>query len=146
MTADQKHALLTRLKTLGVYRLEAEYSGSGDSGQFDQFVCYDKDGTYMHSVDLDRTTGEDQALRRVTARLKDEEYTTFSDELEKVVWNAVDEAGHNGFWNNEGGEGKLVFDVGEGTIVLEHKNRVESWEEYAHEMGEDKDETADDAS
>lgn len=134
MDATKKAEILGRLKALGIFELAAEYSGSGDSGQFDCFTAYGKDHSYLATFDLDMPFGEAEALKKVTARLTDTKYETFSGELEALIWEAVDEAGHNGFWNNEGGDGKLVFNVVDNTIRLEHRNRIESFEESSHEL------------
>ena len=80
------------------------------------------------------TEGDDEIPRIVAASLLDKEIKKFSDQLEQMAWDAVDRAGHNGFWNNEGGDGKLVFDVPGRTITLEHRNRIESFEESSHNV------------
>lgn len=117
--------VFTQLTALGVATLSAEYSGSGDSGQFDGLIAYDSEHKYIESVVFDKPFGETEALQiigQVTARLSGGKLQTFAEELEEMAWAAVSAAGHNGFWNNDGGYGKLVFDVRERTIVLEHSN------------------------
>lgn len=136
MTKTEADAIFARLAALGVKYVSAEYSGSGDSGQFDGFTVYGPNNEYLNSIILDKPVGESDALivDKVTKRLNNEKFQTFSKELEQMAWDAVDNAGHNGFWNNDGGYGKLVFDVAERTIVLEHSNYTGATEDITHEL------------
>lgn len=124
MTKTEADAVFARLAALGVALLHAEYSGDGDSGQFDGLTAYDAEGKWVGEVDFDKPVGEEDALvvNKVTKRLNNEKFQTFSEELEQMTWGAIDNAGHGGWENNEGGFGKLVFDVAERTVVLEHSN------------------------
>lgn len=134
-------SIFDRLAALGIARVSAEYSGSGDSGQFDGFIAYgpyaNGQEPYIDNAVLEKPIGETDALQvvaNVKARLDGEPFQTFAKELEQLAWDTVDAAGHSGFWNNDGGYGKLVFDVTERTIVLEHSNYTGATEDSTHEV------------
>lgn len=134
MTKNEADAIFARLTALGVGFVKAEYSGSGDSGQFDGFAIYDAAGVHTTDIDLDKPMGEEDLLLKVTAKLEDREHKQLTEYLESLTWDAVDEAGHDGFWNDNGGSGMWVIDVAARTIVLEHTNNVMTTEDSRYEV------------
>lgn len=131
-----KAQVLRELKTRGVVRVIANYSGGGDNGQFDGITVENAQGETVE-FDLDKPVGEEIALG-VTRRLLGEEDKKLSDLVEQLAWDAVDEAGHSGFWNNAGGQGQLIIDLtkDEPEVRLEHGNNGEDTREYDEESGE----------
>jgi hypothetical protein len=124
MEKAQAQAIFDRMELLGIAKITAKYSGSEDSGQFDGFECFDKNGALVDELLLDKPLGEDEQLRKVTARIMNAEDKKFTEELEQAAWDAVDGAGQGGFHNNEGGEGTLNFDLAERRIWLTHANNT----------------------
>lgn len=127
--------LFDALKRLDIEQLIGEYSGSGDSGQFDGVYVIYVDGRPQHKIDFDKPLGEIEALTGISenaiptyvaASLKGEQLKSLRDLIEHLAWQAVDNAGHGGFENDDGGYGKLIFDVKERTIELEHNDYVVS--------------------
>jgi hypothetical protein len=104
--------LLNYLGALGIKRLTVDYSGSGDSGQTD-----------------DISTVPDRNM------ILDEKFEDTDKELKQVIdefaWEAI-ENNESGFYNNDGGQGRIVFDVKKRTITMEHYNNVIEtvYEEY----------------
>lgn len=129
-------AIFERMEALGMAVIRAKYSGSEDSGQFDGFECFDKAGTLVDELLLDKPIEESEQLRKITARIPNEEDKAFTAQLEAAAWDAVDDAGFNGFWNNEGGEGTLHFDLAERRIWLEHANNTYTDREVNEDTGE----------
>lgn len=132
--ADIHERILRQLRDLGVAYITAEYSGSDDSGQFDGITVQNAAGETIE-FDLDKPVGEEAALK-VKRRLLDEEDKPLSDQIEVLVWDTIDEMGHSGFWNNEGGQGTMKIDVAAGTIVLVHGNNGEDTRDYDEETEE----------
>lgn len=125
--------IFDELKALGVASITANYSGQGDSGQFDGITAHNADGSVLE-IDLDKPVGEEIALR-VKDRLLNREFKTLSNRIAQLVWDTVDAEGHSGFWNNEGGEGTLEIDVAEQTITLNHTDHPEGY--WDDEEGEE---------
>ena len=137
---DFADKLFARLAAHGVTELRADYSGDGDSGQFDGCTYTDEKGV-LTGIDFDKPEGEAAALRAVTNRLTDKKTQTFEQDIEQLVWECIDVAGHSGFENNDGGEGKLIIDVVARTIVLDHNDFYTESRNSEHTLyGEDEDE------
>ncbi len=89
-----------KLAALGVTRVEADYSGYGDEYNGIEAVFY-------------------QGVHRAKYRDMDNEVRDFLD--------ALVDARHDGFWNNSGGHGSFIWNVG-GTLEHEHSDVVEDYE------------------
>ena len=90
----ERAKLREQLQALGVTRLEANYSGYGDSGNVDDIELY---------------SGE--------ALLKPEHHT---EELTDFVWGLAYNTSP-GFENNEGGDGELSWDIEADEVTIEHR-------------------------
>jgi hypothetical protein len=103
--------LLAQLRGLSVTQLTITYSGSGDSGQIDDWT--------WESLIPHKELDEDDELN------------------EKVCdfgWELVSACGHSGFENNEGGDGEIVWDTIKDEIQYKHRDAVISYEETEHEL------------
>jgi len=122
--ADDKRRLALLLETKadfmgtcnahGIATVEAEYDGAGDEGQVEEITAHKADGT---PVDLEKiglfSIGEDQDL--VT-------YNNLNEFADSFVCDVL-EHHHNGYEINDGGFGKVVIDVAENKVRLEHNAR-----------------------
>ena len=50
-------------------------------------------------------------------------YTSLSDALDDFAWTIL-QAWHGGFENNEGGYGAITIDATNGTVTIDHNDRV----------------------
>ena len=131
---EQEQHLLAVFKTLGVARIEVEYSGSGDSGQTDEVRFLDARG---------RTVRYDEAVKYDF----EEEKVNLEGVADRLAWNAVDKGGHGGFYNNEGGFGILVIDLLASPVAfrLDHSdNVIETDESYSMWVAGDPEDAAND--
>lgn len=110
---DLALTLLTLLRSLDVMDISITFSGSGDSGSFENPVAKTKDGT---DVDLTKHT----LMWPVTKSVWNEETNSWDRQIDmerldlyailiKVAEAATDEAGLD-WWNNDGGDGELTMD------------------------------------
>jgi len=97
--------LLNHLEAWKIKTLTVHYSGSGDSGQTDDITTE----PYNKNLMLDeRFYDEDKTLKEV---------------IDEFAWEAI-ENNEGGFYNNDGGQGSIIFDVKKRTIRMEHYNNV----------------------
>jgi len=96
------------LKRLGIAKLEASYSGSGDEGCIDEILCANAAGRLVAQDDMPKT---------LMANLE----------------GALFEFLPAGFEINAGGQGTLSVDVQNGKVLLEHYDNIETTEESTRE-------------
>lgn len=110
-TAQESRATaLGLLRQKGVAKIEVEYSGYGDSGDIESIAAICLTGI---EIDLD------QSLE-----------TQVSD----AAWALVHQAGHDGFENNEGGDGHITWDIVTDQIHLVHNTNVVTQETSEHDF------------
>jgi len=104
----EKAAFFSGLKELGVVKLVAEYSGSGDSG--------DLDGVYgQDSTDDNIALGD------------------FADKARDLMYEILTSNYSYDWYNNNGGYGTVYFDITDMSYNVEGYVRIES---DAYESGE----------
>ena len=108
--ATLKEELIPRLKKWGVAKVQAEYSGYGDSGCINHIAYLDAQNQPIN-MDLVRAASDPQ--------------------IESVLYEFLPD----GFEIDEGGQGDVCIDVATGTVTLEHqenytetKSTSEQWE------------------
>lgn len=82
----EKAAFFSGLKDLGVKKLVAEYSGSGDSGGIDSVYGNNSEGDH---IDLD----------------------DFQDRVEEFMYEILSTKYDYDWYNNDGGSGTVYFDI-----------------------------------
>ena len=124
--ATNKVALLTALAAAGVSTVIVTFDGYGDSGQ-------------IESMDT-RSGDDDIALPATAIAFATIGWTetapvmremTLADAVEQIVYDCLWQT-HGGWENNEGAFGTFIFDIAEGTIALEHNERVSDVETFTH--------------
>jgi hypothetical protein len=116
--ADKTH-IVAALKALGVVLVEVEYDGEGDSGQIDTITAYKADETRVDVAGVSPfVLGDGPAAER---------FNTLHECLDTFAWDVLWHH-HEGFENNDGGFGKIVIDVDDGTVRIEHNWRISSSE------------------
>jgi len=107
-----RDVLLDYLASIGVEKLSVHYSGSGDSGQTDDFSVEPAGFSDL----LDEMFREKQTIK---------------DALDEYAWDTI-ESHQGGFYNNDGGYGEIIFDVKGKTITMAHNNYITEtqYEEY----------------
>ena len=93
--ATLKHELIPRLKKWGVAKVQAEYSGYGDSGCINHIAYLDAQNQPIN-MDLVRAASD--------------------PDIENVLYEFLPA----GFEINDGSQGTLTIDVAAGTVTLEH--------------------------
>lgn len=102
--------VILELKDLGVDKVEVNYSGSGDSGDIDEVVYYNKAGEVVE------IEGE---YEEVHNKLQDYALTLLND---------IED-----WWNNDGGYGVLNMFISENTYSIENHIYITETEDYHHE-------------
>tara|TARA_Y100000034_G_C6811023_1_gene364481 strand:- start:78 stop:659 length:582 start_codon:yes stop_codon:yes gene_type:complete len=129
-----------------------EYSGSGDSGQFDYLLYQLEDESERHGL-LDCGYGYAPAESKgalesfpvpqlvrsrdfIEGKLVESEGhkdVGIHQALENIGYLFLDQ--HHGGWeNNEGGQGRITWDVGTETMTMEHGQNYMETEESTHEV------------
>ena len=96
--------LFDTLKMYGIVQVIIHYSGAGDSGQTDDISI--------------KPEKRDEMLDE-----KMESGKTIREALDEFAWQGIEE-NEGGFYNNDGGDGQIIFDVNERTVKMEHNNNV----------------------
>lgn len=96
--------LFDTLKMYGIVQVIINYSGAGDSGQTDDISI--KPETRDEMLDEKMESGK-----------------TIREALDEFAWQGIEE-NEGGFYNNDGGDGQIIFDVNERTVKMEHNNNV----------------------
>ena len=130
-----KSSLVTAVKSLGITRIEVEFSGSGDSGQVDE-VRYFVGKQQLGDVDaIKKTLVVEASISDSTTWSEDKKEwvtTTKSPNIEELVEQICYDllsANHGGWEINEGSYGEFVFNFGKGNkIDLTFNQRIESVE------------------
>ena len=94
MSSDRED-LLTKLRDLGITQVNCYYSGSGDEGFIDE-------------IDF-KPAEPDQPIRR---------------DLDDFFWEEIIQMHHEGFHNNDGGYGSLVWNIETDKITLHHHDYI----------------------
>jgi len=107
---------LTKLKDLGVERVEINFSGSGDSGDIDEVLCLVKE-----SEDI---TNSIENFKPIENALADWAYDIIGRKVNTV-----------GDWvNNEGGYGTIMIDVYDKNYTLNYHQRTTEDYDWSDEM------------
>lgn len=107
-----------------VTKIEASYSGDGDSGNGIYLYCLDARGNH-----LDGNYSKPAMLMNWFGRMQ-------QDRLQGLVEQFTDDliscAGHDGYENNDGGGGTLTI-LADGTFTLDHYDNVVSTVESSYD-------------
>jgi hypothetical protein len=128
--------VIQALRLKGVVSVEYNYSGSGDSGWFEQ-------PTFLPE-NIEESFGEATCLLTSgKSRFEDGKWVEYGVTEETKLRDACTflaewyvEAKHGGWENNEGGQGSVVFNVVEGTMTVEHEDNIIEVQSYTHTLGE----------
>lgn len=135
---EEQIRLLTQLRVLGVVKVEAEFSGSGDSGAIDSVQFFGINDvllpnsvgetivSFLKETDEHNGTAWKKVSKRVNQKL--------SDVITDLCYQALSETGLD-WYNNEGGQGTFVMDLrGEPpTFVLEVATNYTQTEDHTFE-------------
>jgi hypothetical protein len=128
-----RDGLVAHLRTThpDVQSLSLQYRGAGDSAQ-------DSEYSVLEDVQPPRGTGavlndllsvpsgdghydqKDRTFRYRTTR----QSRSVVSVLDQLLELSLSESGLSGYWNGEGGEGRMTIDVKTGTLVLDHADFV----------------------
>ena len=107
---------LTKLKDLGVERVEINFSGSGDSGDIDEVLCLVKEAEDI--------TNSIENFKPIENALADWAYDIIGKKVNTV-----------GDWvNNEGGYGTIMIDVYDKSYTLNYHQRTTEDYDWSDEM------------
>lgn len=95
MSSDRED-LLKKLRDAGITKVNVIYSGSGDEGFIDE----------INYTPLE----PDDAMHR---------------DLDDFFWEEIIQMHHEGFHNNDGGYGDVVWDIATDTITLHHRDYIQ---------------------
>jgi hypothetical protein len=115
LSLEARLALLRAIiKDRGITSVYVDFNGAGDSGSMDH-VCFDV------------AKGKDE----VGYEQLDTELVSW---LEKVADQAVEATGVD-WYNNEGGNGRVVFNPTDGSVEVEMNQAVTTYDTSTHEYG-----------
>jgi hypothetical protein len=127
--AYNKAALLGALATAGIFRVEVDFDGYGDSGQIERIAVVDPG-----DLSLDAPRGEVEIRRvRHDGSGVESELKTLPSAIEQVCYDLL-AAHHSGWENNDGAYGDFVFDVRTGAITYTHNSRYTEVDTSVHEL------------
>jgi hypothetical protein len=108
-SANTRVSLRITLMSTGAKKVTVAYSGYGDSGQIDEVFAYDAADVV---VDIPEN---------------------LSDDLENVAWALVSYFQHDGFENNEGGNGEIEWDLVQDHVTYTHNDAYVEYQTMEHE-------------
>ncbi len=109
-----KRALLEALAAQRIATVEITYDGESDSGQIEDIVAVDV-GNVPVPLDLPVNISLPESAEPTR-------HQSLSEAIELFSWRVLQEY-HGGFENDDGGFGKIVIDVAECTVTLDHNDR-----------------------
>jgi hypothetical protein len=135
---------LAKLKELGVGLVTAEYTGGGDSGDIDNVAFILAGETEDVGPDSEETQGSEvNPVTDVSVAFPSRSYDIVNhtyvydpvteesykdlplrDVAERLLFILIENTGHSGWENNEGGGGNLTLNV-DGEVTLEHYDYVD---------------------
>jgi len=133
-------AIAAVLAAHGIHQVASYYSGSGDSGDEFRQTAYDANGD-----EIDMPEVEVACEHRVYVPTKNggygyaikQEAMSLESAISDATGQAIGEAGHSGWENNEGGKGTLTI-YASGYAELNHTNYYEGDADYQyHDFGAD---------
>lgn len=119
-------AVWRKLRAMGVYRIKYNYSGGGDSGQFEPGHVIGA-SREVQSWEIKEATIDAEYEETVfdhDSSQWDRKWTKGSRSLEDVLSDVAADAVsvyHGGWENNEGGEGHVVFDAETYEVTISHR-------------------------
>ena len=125
-----------KLKEHGIDLVTTQYSGGGDSGDYEPAIFYaNKEKVSVPSVEVTKfrpVIKWDTETKGWVAVKVEEETGDLLDVVEEIMAEAV-EVRHAGWYDNDGGQGEVTLDVEKKTINVHHGDRyVETrWDEYS---------------
>jgi hypothetical protein len=130
-------AIREALASLGVTTVSVEYSGSGDEGSGNTCSYEPWNELDIPALNAKRVSLQVVELRAEAGVLKKSTSSkTFSleDALELFLDDALEVAGHSGYYNGDGGRGELVINVPASTFRLDHFDYIVEEAHSSHRM------------
>lgn len=125
---QNKTTIIATMIAAGIKSATVNYAGGGDSGGVEEVNCQWEEGRQVDMGSI-LVTYAFRAAKWNGAK-KEMEYTDTKSEraieaaLESIAYDAIEEAGHGGWENGEGGYGQLIINAAEGTMKLEHSDYI----------------------
>ena len=120
-----KEFLLEALSEAGAVSAEIEYNGSGDSGQVESVIVLDKKGSAL------KLASNTVKIYSVSSTFEGKGWENKFVLEEKKLGDALSslaelllDYNHTDWYNNDAGFGKVVVDLKEGSIKLQHNQRI----------------------
>ena len=131
--AAAKLSVMNILRDHGIKYVLVEYNGYGDSGQIETITAY---GLGCPDAPEDTYTHRDHVMDFPDAKVTlpdGDDAQSIEEMIEDFAWNLI-QGYHAGFENNEGGQGSIVFDTTDDTILYEHGDNVVEVHSTTHEL------------
>lgn len=142
--AEQRERLLTTLRAMGVARIECDFAGSGDSGNFEEPIAFGIDNERIDITSISllwsrQVQQYEYSLQGMVSNTKVETTPQFVPDIIKDMCNfALDKEGID-WYNNDGGQGTFSIDFSQSPpeIKLEVGINVTSTEDYEYDFTDD---------
>ena len=128
--------LFAAFKAAGIKEATYEYEGRGDSGDYEDMSFYDTDGKLIESAKINALQVEVIEWNHCLVNEPKAVTKPLEEALRYFCYFVIEEAGHVGWENNDGGGGEITFYVSLGEFNLEHYYNVVHREESSHSSDE----------
>lgn len=145
VNAERRAKLFEALKEIGAGGVMVEYTGYGDSGQIESVTAWKVGESYESCTAMSLSARMGFPKLRVryvkktdsdglekTISVENEEMS-LQDAIEEFCWDALEKT-HDGWENEEGGNGTFEFDVEHGTIEFTHNEAYVEYNTSTHEI------------
>lgn len=131
-TLHNRTTLMEEMRVRGLQRIEVAYEGGGDSGGFYSVESEPKHNlaaikALNYRVRGERLAGDEAAGSHPKwVYFLVETLGSVLDLAKDVASQALEQAGHNGYENGEGGQGTVIIELssGKGRIVVDHEDNI----------------------
>lgn len=118
-----RSAVFTTLKQVRIKHVVLEFDGCSDSGQMEAWHVEQEDGDYIGDPDILPKVLVERLTVRWDQTQPDRSQVMLASALEDLCYDLLD-GSYSGWGDNDGSYGTFVFDVENGTLMLEHHRRV----------------------
>lgn len=134
-STEEMKAFSVQLKLLGIDSVHVEYSGGGDSGEIQAVFAFNSVGEDV-SIPDDLVAWTKQVYGQHPPATKQ---LCMVDAIEDMAYRVLDATGVD-WYNNDGGQGKLVIDLSEEfpSIHIDMEVNIVNTEEYSFDYDVDK--------
>jgi hypothetical protein len=130
-----KSAIMDALRKQSVKSAVAEYSGNGDSGNTTT-ICInpeESDSILLDQVSIKVESSSFDAESRIWSHNVVDKVLSLEGAIEDFIDLVIEQNGHEGYENGDGGGGDVTFDVEADTVTHDHYDNIVEQNHYSHD-------------